>query len=102
MWALFPETEGKRVNYCQMGLTAWLFVESEEMGELESDETYFLMPREDRRLHAVRMRSVRRLSLEEFRMSHLTAVKLAELLSSSARVFDHVHCQILGPGVLGQ
>jgi len=29
MWALFPETEGKRVNFCQLGLTAKIFIESE-------------------------------------------------------------------------
>jgi len=28
MWALFPETDGKRVNFCQMGLTAMIFIES--------------------------------------------------------------------------
>ena len=61
MWALFPETEGKRVNFCQMGLTATIFVESTASGELMSNETYFLMPCEDAMLRPIRMRSLRRL-----------------------------------------
>jgi hypothetical protein len=100
LWALFPETEGLRVNFCQMGLTAKLFVESRCKGELGDDETYFLMPCESRRLEPLRMRALRRLTLDEFRMSHLTAMKLAESLSSAGRVMDDVHYQILGPGVL--
>jgi hypothetical protein len=100
MWALFPETEGKRVNFCQMGLTAHIFIESEASGDLQRDETYFLMPCEDRHLRPIRMRSLRRITRDEFRMSHLTAVKMAELLSGTGRLMDEVHHQILGPGLL--
>jgi hypothetical protein len=49
MWALFPETEGKRVNFCQLGLTAKIYVESPVAGELGEDETYFLMPCPDKK-----------------------------------------------------
>jgi hypothetical protein len=101
MWALFPETEGKRVNFCQMGLTAHIFVESAEPGELERDETYFLMPCPDRMLRPIRMRQVRRLTLDEFRMSHITAIRLAEKLSGTAKVMEEIHLQILGPEILG-
>ena len=101
MWALFPETEGKRVNFCQLGLTAQIFVESPGPGDLGSDETYFLMPCPDRTLRPVRMRSVRRLTLEEFRMSHITAIRLAEKLDCTRKVMDAVHLQILGPEILG-
>src|SRR5260370_39763536 len=45
LWALFPETDGKRVNFCQVGLTAGLYVEVADDGsELKAGETYFLMP----------------------------------------------------------
>jgi hypothetical protein len=101
MWALFPETEGKRVNFCQMGLTAHIFIESEEPGELQSDETYFLMPCPDRMLRPIRMRQVRRLTLDEFRMSHITAIRLAEKLSGTARLMEEIHLRILGPEILG-
>ena len=100
MWALFPETEGKRVNFCQMGLTAQIFVESAKLGELSGDETYFLMPCEDRALRPIRMRAIRRLTLDEFRMTHITAQRLAEKLSDTARVMDEIHMQILGPEIL--
>ena len=100
MWALFPETEGKRVNFCQLGLTAKIFIESESAGELHEDETYFLMPCPDRKLRPIRMRQVRRLTLEEFRMSHITALRLADKLSATARVLQEIHMQILGPEIL--
>jgi len=101
MWALFPETDGKRVNFCQLGLTAKIFVESDRAGELREDETYFLMPCPDRKLRPVRMQQVRRITLEEFRMSHITAIRLADKLAGTTRVLEEVHLQILGPEILG-
>jgi len=101
MWALFPETEGKRVNFCQLGLTARIYIESETGGELGEDETYFLMPCSDRKLRPIRMRQVRRLTLDEFRMSHITAIRLADKLSGTTRVLEEIHMQILGPEILG-
>src|SRR5215469_15195187 len=101
MWALFPETEGKRVNFCQMGLTAHIFVESEGPQDLGSDETYFLMPCADRTLRPIRMRQVRRLTLDEFRMSHITALRLAEKLTGTGKVMEEIHMRILGPEILG-
>jgi hypothetical protein len=100
MWALFPETEGKRVNVCQLGLTAQIFVESSDGGELDADETYFLMPCADCTLRPIRMRRVRRLTLDEFRMSHITALRLAEKLSGSDKVLHEIHLRILGPEIL--
>ena len=46
MWALFPETEGKRVNFCQLGLTARIFIESELGGELHGPEDVMYVSRE--------------------------------------------------------
>ena len=101
LWALFPETDGMRVNFCQLGLTAQIYVESAARSELAADETYFLMPCADRTLRPIRMRAVRRLSLEEFRLSHITAIRLAEKLDCTRKVMDAVHLQILGPEILG-
>jgi len=101
MWALFPETEGKRVNFCQLGLTAKVYIESELDGELQDDETYFLMPCPDRKLRPIRMRQVRRLTLDEFRMSHITAIRLADKLSGTTKVLEAIHMKILGPEILG-
>ena len=100
-WALFPETEGKRVNFSQSGLTARLYVESPDDGSpLKADETYFLMPCEDRSLRPVRMERARRLTLEEFRMTHLTAIRLMNQMSGTGRILDQVHMMVLGPEVL--
>jgi len=101
MWALFPETEGKRVNFCQLGLTAQIFIESGGRSELGADETYFLMPCADRTLRPIRMKALRRLTLDEFRLSHLTALRLAEKLDCTRKVMEAVHMQILGPEILG-
>jgi hypothetical protein len=100
LWALFPETDGKRVNFCQMGLTAMIFIESEASGDLETDETYFLMPFADRTLRPLRMKALRRLTLQEFRMSHLTAMRLATKLQGTGKVMDAIHMEILGPEIL--
>lgn len=102
MWALFPETQGKRVNFCQVGLTAMIFVESGNTGELAFDETYFLMPCLDRMLRPVRMRAVRRLTRDEFRLSSITAARLAEQLSGTGRVLEEIHLEILGPEVMNE
>lgn len=102
-WALFPETEGKRVNFCQMGLTAQIYVESRDDGsELGPEETYFLMPCPDCTLKPLRMRARRRLTLDEFRMSHLTALKLIDKLRDTAPVMDEVHLRILGPEIVNE
>lgn len=102
MWALFPETHGKRVNFCQMGLTAVIFTESRASGELSSDETYFLMPCSDSRLRPIRMRAVRRLTRDEFRLSSITAARLAEQLSGTGKVLEEIHLEILGPEVMNE
>jgi hypothetical protein len=44
---------------------------------------------------------VRRLTLDEFRMSHITAMRLAEKLSGTRKVMEEIHMQILGPEILG-
>jgi hypothetical protein len=100
LWALFPETDGKRVNFCQMGLTAQIFIESLEAGDLAANETYFLMPCSDRSLRPIRMKAVRRLTLEEFRMSHITAIRLAHKLTGTGKVMEAIHMQIMGPEIL--
>jgi hypothetical protein len=102
LWALFPETEGERVNFCQMGLTAMIFVGSSSSGELAANETYFLMPCRDAVLRPIRMRAVRRLTREEFRLSSITASRLAEQLSDTGKVLEEIHLEILGPEVLNE
>ena len=88
------------MNFCQVGLTAQVFTESTESGELERDETYFLMPCPDRALRPIRMRAVRRLTLEEFRMSHITAIRLADKLTGTGKVMEAIHMQIMGPEIM--
>lgn len=102
MWALFPETQGKRVNFCQMGLTAMIFTESRAAGELAPDETYFLMPCSDARLRPIRMKALRRLTRDEFRLSSITAARLSEQLSGTSKVLEEIHLEILGPEVMNE
>jgi hypothetical protein len=101
LWALFPETEGKRVNFAQVGLTAQVFAEAPESGhELDNDETYFLMPCSDQTVRPVRMRMMRRLTISEYRMTHLTAVKLVGQINEAVTVMAQVEEHILGSEVL--
>ncbi len=101
LWALFPETHGMRVNFCQVGLTASLFVEAVEDGsELTSDETYFLMPFPDRTMRPLRMRVLRKLTLAEYRLSHITAQHMGEELADTGEIMDEVHLRILGPEIV--
>lgn len=101
LWALFPETDGKRVNFVQIGLTAQIFAQTLDDGsELKSDETYILMPCEDYTMRPIRMRACRRLTLSEYRMGHLTAIKLIGKVGEAGEVMREIGCQILGAEVL--
>lgn len=101
LWALFPETDGKRVNFVQIGLTAQIYVETGDDGsELEQDETYILMPCPDHNMRPIRMKAARRLTLSEYRMGHLTAVKLIGKVNEAGEIMREIGCQILGAEVL--
>lgn len=103
LWALFPETDGKRVNFVQIGLTAQIFIESDgSLGDLADDETYILMPCADRTLRPLRMRSCRRLTLSEYRMGHLTAAKLYGKVNEAGEVMRQIGCEILGQEVMDE
>jgi len=103
LWALFPETDGKRVNFVQVGLTAHVYTEVFDDGsELEANETYILMPCPDNTMRPIRMEARRRLTLSEYRMGHLTAVKLLGKISEAGEVMREVGCQILGPEVIDE
>lgn len=101
LWALFPETDGKRVNFVQIGLTAQIYAEVTEDGtELDWDETYILMPCSDCTMRPIRMKACRRLTLSEYRMGHLTAIKLIGKVNEAGEVMREIGCQILGKEVL--
>jgi hypothetical protein len=103
LWALFPETDGKRVNFVQIGLTAMIYAEVPENGsELAIDETYILMPCEDYALRPIRMRACRRLTLSEYRMGHLTAVKLIGKVNEAGEVMREIGYEILGEEVVAE
>jgi hypothetical protein len=101
LWALFPETDGRRVNFIQIGLTAQIFAEVKDDGsELGTDETYILMPSPDQTMRPIRMEACRRLTLSEYRMGHLTAVKLLGRMTEAADVMRQVGTRILGEEVM--
>lgn len=103
LWALFPETDGRRVNFVQIGLTAMIYAEVPDTGnELGFDETYILMPCEDFAMRPIRMRACRRLTLSEYRMGHLTAIKLVGKVNEAGEVMREIGCQILGDEVLSE
>ena len=101
LWALFPETDGRRVNFVQIGLTAMIYAEVQDRGsELAQDETYILMPCADYTMRPIRMRACRRLTLSEYRMGHLTAIKLVGKVNEAGEVMREIGCQILGEEVI--
>lgn len=103
LWALFPETDGRRVNFVQIGLTAMIYAEVPDTGaELAFEETYILMPCEDFVMRPIRMRACRRLTLSEYRMGHLTAIKLVGKVNEAGEVMREIGCQILGEEVLSE
>jgi hypothetical protein len=101
LWALFPETDGKRVNFVQIGLTAAIYTEVADDGtELLSGETYILMPCPDGAMRPLRMEVRRRLTLGEYRMGHLTAVKLMGRVTETGEIVREIAFQILGAEVI--
>jgi hypothetical protein len=103
---LFPEVNGRRANFIQIGLTAAIYVEEPDSGApLEPDETYALMPDRDARgvyMRPIRMRPVRRMTLTDYRMAHLTAIKLMGRLSEASKAIHEVALSILGEEVIGE
>ena len=78
-----------------------IYVEAAEDGsELSPNETYILMPCADQTLKPVRMRASRRLTLSEYRMGHLSAVKLSGKLSMASELMQRIGEQILGQEVI--
>ena len=103
LWAIFPESDEKRVNFVQVGLTAQVYTEVFDDGsELEPNETYILMPCPDQTMRPLRMEVCRRLTLSEYRMGHLTAVKLVGKITEASDVMREVGYEILGPEVIGE
>jgi hypothetical protein len=103
LWALFPETDGRRVNFIQIGLTAQIFAEVADRGlPLAPDETYVLMPCADYTMRPIRMQACRRLTLSEYRMGHLTAIKLMGKVNEAGEVMREIGSQILGAEVLDE
>lgn len=101
LWALFPETDGKRVNFVQIGLTASIYVQvADNDGELLADQIYLLMPCADMTMRPIRMEACRRLTLSEYRMGHLTALKLMGTVSEAGALMRDIGCEILGPEVM--
>ena len=101
LWALFPETDGKRVNFVQIGLTAQIYAEiPEDFSELNAEETYILMPCADFAMRPIRMKACRRLTLSEYRMGHLTAIKLVGKVNEAGEIMREIGSQILGAEVL--
>jgi hypothetical protein len=58
------------------------------------------MPCPDHTMRPIRMRAVRRLTLSEYRMGHLTAVKLIGKVNEAGEIMREIGCQILGEEVL--
>jgi len=101
LWALFPETDGKRVNFFQIGITARLFVEVADDGsDLLENETYVFMPCDDNTMRPIRMEAGRRLTLTEYRMAHLTAIRMLGKLNSAGTVMQKIGRAILGQELL--
>ena len=101
LWALFPETDGKRVNFVQIGLTAAIYIEVADDGtELLPGETYILMPCPDGAMRPIRMEARRRLTLSEYRMGHLTALKLMGRINETGEIVREIGFQILGAEVI--
>jgi hypothetical protein len=96
-----PETDGKRVNFVQIGLTAQIYAEiPDDYSELKPQETYILMPCADFAMRPIRMQACRRLTLSEYRMGHLTAIKLVGKVNEAGEIMREIGAEILGAEVL--
>ena len=103
---LFPQVNGRRVNFVQLGLTAAIYAEEPDGGTpLEPDETYILMPDKDSLgvcMRPIRMRPVRRMTLTDYRMAHLTGIKLMGRLNEVSEAMHAVGLKILGDEVISE
>jgi hypothetical protein len=53
-------------------------------------------------MRPIRMQACRRLTLSEYRMGHLTAIKLVGKVNEAGEVMREIGCQILGEEVLSE
>jgi hypothetical protein len=60
------------------------------------------MPCGDLTMRPIRMQACRRLTLSEYRMGHLTAIKLVGKVNEAGEVMREIGCQILGDEVLSE
>lgn len=103
---LFPEVNGRRANFIQIGLTAAVYAEVPDTSDsLGDNETYVLMPDQDAEgvcLRPIRMRPIRRLTLSDYRMAHFTAIKLIGQVSEISEAMQCVGVAILGDEVINE
>jgi hypothetical protein len=101
---LFPEVNGQRANFIQVGLTAAVYAEAPDTGApLGDHETYVLMPDRDLEgvcLRPIRMRPIKRLTVADYRMAHLTAIKLIGKLGGVGEAMHSIGLAILGDEVI--
>ncbi len=97
LWALFPETDGKRVSVVPFGLSASLAVSAHDDGSsLCPEEAYVLMPYPDGKMKPMRMTMVRRINLEEYRFAYHTLGRLKEMLPGLDYVNRSLNADIYG------
>ena len=73
---------------------------ADKTGNLAGGETYLLMPCPDMTLRPIRMRPCRRMTLAEFRTTHLTTLKLTGKLNEAAGIMREIDLHILGPEIM--
>jgi hypothetical protein len=80
------QTEGFKPSFLRRKVvSAFLYAEiDDDKPALANDKTYVLMPHVDNCLRQVRMKCIRRLSLDEYRMSTHTAIRAGSPIVSSA------------------
>lgn len=105
VWALFPDValQGKRVTVAQFGMSGFILAEIMDDGsELKNDETYVLMPCADYFMRFFRMKMMRRISTNEFRMVNLTSIRVAEYMVPLRDTLIFVQHMILGQDVIDE
>lgn len=97
LWMIFPETEGHRVNFIQFGISALLMIDVADDGsEITTTEAYFVMPCENGDLKPIRMRAIRHLTLDEYRMAAHSSLKLVDILEPLRPVMKNIGRAVTG------
>lgn len=101
-WMLFPEIDGRKVTTIIAGTSATIMAEvlHDDQSDLRLDEYYFFIPCEDGMVRLIRMEAIKKLSLDEYRLSVRSVMRVAQTMIPLYHLLEEMLKSVLGEELL--